>query len=230
MEKNIALIPAYNPDYKLINLIAELINNKFVIVVVNDGSNNDSLDIFNTIRDKCILIDHEVNKGKGVALKTGLQFIVNNFNDYVVVTLDCDGQHTIKDTINICKYANENTDSLILGSRMFNTNDVPVRSKLGNKITRGIFHLVTGNKIYDTQTGLRAFSEKIAKELLHIDGDRFEYEINVLLDFSKRKIPIKEIEIETVYIDNNSSSHFKPIRDSFKIYKQIFKYIFMKKN
>ena len=70
----------------------------------------------------------------------------------------------------------------------------------------------------------------IPGRILHIDGDRFEYEINVLLDFSKRKIPIKEIEIETVYIDNNSSSHFKPIRDSFKIYKQIFKYIFMKKN
>lgn len=222
--KYIALIPAYNPDEKLEKLIEELSNTEFEVVVVNDGSKPTSLQVFNNIESKCHVIHHEVNKGKGVALKTGLSYIREKYTcNYIVVTMDCDGQHTIKDAHKLCNYNVGHPEQLVLGSRKLDYN-VPLRSKVGNTITRKVYSLASGVNVYDTQTGLRSFSNRLVDEMLEIKGNRYEYEINVLLRLAKEGVPIKEITIETIYIDNNSGSHFHPIKDSFKIYKEIFKF------
>lgn len=226
MEKNIryiALIPAYNPDDKLIKLINDIKKESFDIVVIDDGSNKSSSEIFKKIDSDCHILHHKVNKGKGEGIKTGLRYIKENYKEYIVVTMDCDGQHLIEDAIKLCKYNENHLNTLCLGSRRFD-NHVPLRSKIGNTITRRVFAFTTGTKIYDTQTGLRSFSHKLVDTMLEINGERFEYEINVLLEASKRKIPIKEIEIKTIYINNNSSSHFNTITDSFKVYKKIIKF------
>ena len=140
-----------------------------------------------------------------------------------VVTLDADGQHTISDAKKVCDIVQKDPYVLALGSRFFDSS-TPLRSRFGNWMTRLVYKLSTGISVYDTQTGLRAFSDKILHKFIDIKGDRYEYEINVLLECKNLKIKIVETKIATIYIDNNSSSHFNPIKDSIRIYKNILKF------
>lgn len=222
MNRIISIIPAYCPTYSLINTIDSLVKNDIDIVVVDDGSGKKYEWLFNSIKNKVTLLRHEINKGKGAALKTAMQYIDNNFDDYVIVCVDADGQHLVKDVINCSRNVNDN--ELVLGVRRFDRSKVPFKSYYGNKITEVIFKLFTGVYVSDTQTGLRAFNKSLVKEFLKVDSERYEYEMNQLLYCAKEKIDIKEIEIETVYENNNQSSHFHPFRDSFLIYKQILQF------
>ena len=224
MEKNkklIVLIPSYEPDENLTKLIKNLKKNKITSIVVDDGSGKDYKEIFDNLDTK--VISYENNQGKGHALKEGYKYIKDNYKEYVVVTMDSDGQHRIEDALNLYNYILKNDDTLVLGKRP-RGEKTPLRSKIGNGITRFVFHIVSGQDVYDTQTGLRAFSNKLIDYMLKVKGERFEYEMNVLLYAKNNKIPIKEIEIETIYIDNNSKSHFNAIKDSFKVYKEIIKF------
>ena len=224
MSKRIVLIPAYCPDKKLIALVNTLHEMDFSIVVVNDGSKAEHKDIFETVGKYAAVLTHEKNRGKGAALKTGLEYIKQTFSiPYIVVTADADGQHLPEDILLVCEKAESKIGSLILGSRIIDRN-APLRSRIGNGITRLIFRISTGTAIYDTQTGLRAFSNGLTDYMLSIDGERYEYEMNVLLNLKKNNINAEEIPIQTVYLDNNSSSHFNPIKDSFKIYREILKF------
>ena len=219
----IALIPSYEPDDKLIKLVGELIDNKFIVIVVNDGSNKTYDNIFNKIKNNCKVLEYSMNKGKGYALKYGMKYIKDTYDKYIIVTMDSDGQHTVLDAIKLCNYVEKHPDDFVIGKRIRNKN-TPLRSRIGNSITMFVYKLVTGVSIYDTQTGLRCFSNKLIDFNLGVKGNRFEYEMNVLLELPLNNIKIKEIEIETIYIDNNSKSHFDTIKDSFMVYKEILKF------
>lgn len=220
--KYIVLIPAYEPDNKLIELLMTIPKN-IDVIVVNDGSNNNYNDIFNKAKKNAHILSYENNMGKGYAIKTGLSYIKDNYKNYVVVTMDCDLQHKINDAISLCDYAKEHTDTLVLGKRKWDKT-MPIRSRIGNTITRFIFYKKTGLNIYDTQTGLRAFSNKLTNYMLNVKGNRYEYEMNVLLNLKNSDINYYEIPIETIYINNNKNSHFDTIKDSYKIYKEIIKW------
>lgn len=220
----IILIPAYEPDEKLVHLVKKISKTSFDVVVVNDGSNSSYDNIFDSIKDISKVISYKNNKGKGFAIKTGLNYIKNSYDkDYVVVTMDCDGQHRIEDAIKLCAYAKEHPDTLVLGKRLRGKN-TPIRSKVGNTITRLVYSLSTKTAIYDTQTGLRAFSNDLISFLINVSGNRFEYEMNVLMLAPRNSIKIKELEIETIYFDNNSNSHFNTFKDSYRVYKEIIKF------
>lgn len=222
--KKIILIPAYEPDEKLIELISLINKHKYDIVVVDDGSGEKYDPIFKKIEHKCKLIRYDINQGKGHALKIGYQYIRSNYlENYIVITMDSDGQHTIEDATKLANYVEEHPNCLVLGKRI-RDKKVPLRSKIGNGITKFIYNIVTGLNVYDTQTGLRAFSYKLMDISINIDGERFEYEMNVLLQFAKMRIPIKEITIQTIYIEKNKSSHFNGLKDSYRIYKEIIKF------
>lgn len=220
----IALIPSYQPDDLLVRLVLECMQS-FKIVVVDDGSGPEYKSIFNMIPKACALLTHEVNRGKGAALKTGIRYIQETFKDeeYVVVTLDGDGQHTYSDAMKIAQKAEKNPNCLILGSRNFKETDQK-KSKFGNFVARSLMRLTTGNNIYDTQTGLRAFTHKNVENLLEIEGNRYEYETNMILYLSREKIPIIEVSIATIYLDNNSRSHYSPLKDSLRIFAQFLKF------
>lgn len=234
----IALIPAYEPDRKLLGVITDLGKQGFDIVLVDDGSGPEYAEIFEQTLERIPgktggsvkLLIHEANRGKGAALKTGLDFISNFMimkgeeKDCVVVTVDADGQHLAGDVSRVARKAFAELGALILGSRRLSNNEVPLRSRFGNSVTRKVFRLATGAPVYDTQTGLRAFTADLISELLKIRGDRYEYEINMLMELAGKGIPIREIEIEAVYMDGNSSSHFKAVRDSIRIYREIGAY------
>ena len=220
----IALIPAYMPTQAMLPMLDELYDNGFEIIVVNDGSGNVFDDYFDKARQKATVIDHPRNFGKGVALRTGLTYISTHYAPpYVTVTLDADGQHLVSDAVRVCDRAAECPDALVLGCREFD-GKVPLKSKFGNSVTRVVYRLATGVGVSDTQTGLRAFSDRLTKRLLSVSGDRYEYETNMLMELARDKTRILEVPIKTVYIDDNSSSHFDPIKDSVKIYKEILKF------
>lgn len=222
-ENIVILIPAYNPTKDLIKLTNELINKNFSVVVINDGSKKDSSSIFDKLNKKVNLLIHDTNKGKGQALKTGFKYIINNITTCKgIVTADADGQHLVKDILNIAKELNNNPNALILGSRKQDKNML-LKSRLGNSITRMVFKFITKTKVYDTQTGLRGIPYNYLENFINIDGNRYEYEINMLLYCAKNKISIKEIPIATVYINGNTASSFNVIKDSIKIYKCILK-------
>ncbi|HFH9838108.1 TPA: glycosyltransferase [Streptococcus suis] len=217
------VIPAYQPDEKLIQLLEAMKNRlNCQVIVVDDGSTGESKNILEIAKTYAIVLHHDVNKGKGQALRTAFQYIQSLQKDAVIVTADADGQHAVIDIDRVAHAAMRLPNRLILGVRQF-TNDIPLRSRFGNKLTRVLFHLQTGVKISDTQTGLRAFHTDLIPFMLKIEGNRYEYEMNMLTHVSK-KYKITEIPIETIYIDDNASSHFRPIRDGLMIYKNLFKF------
>ena len=225
-----AIIPAYNPDKKFHVVIEGLVQAGFEhIIVVNDGTSEKYINLFDKVKrnKKCVFLEHEINLGKGRALKTAFKYFLKNFPDDIgVVTLDADNQHKVNDVIKCANELKKHTESLIIGSRNFNLENVPKRSSLGNKITSFAFSTLCGIKITDTQSGLRAIPRKFVEKLINVKGERFEFETNMLLETKVQKIPIREVNIETVYINGNTSSNFNPLLDSFNIYKVIFKFLF----
>lgn len=221
--KNISiLIPAYNPTKDLIPLVEELLEKNFNVIVVNDGSKKEANEIFSKLNTNIVFLEHPKNMGKGQALKTGFEYILKNLPCKGVITADADGQHLLSDIINIANELEANTSDLILGSRKLD-NATPFKSKFGNSLTRITFKIATGTHVYDTQTGLRGIPYNYLKDFLSIEGQRYEYEINMLIYCAKNKIQMKEITITTVYIDDNKASSFNIVKDSIKIYKCLFK-------
>lgn len=234
MERNnVILIPALNPPKDLIKYVDLLMESGFKkIILVNDGSHEKFSSIFKKIRENVEIdyLEHTENQGKGRALKSGLEFFLEKYaNDekvHGIITVDSDGQHLVDDVIKISdEIDSTKIPTLFLGIRNFDSNCVPFKSKFGNKITTIIFGCLNGKYIKDTQTGLRGICKEILMDdnkLVKLEGERFEYEINMLIYAVRKSIFIKEIPIETVYINNNSETHFRPIKDSWKIYKIIF--------
>jgi glycosyltransferase involved in cell wall biosynthesis len=231
-KKSIAvIIPSFGPDDKLVKVVSDLSLANFKnIIVVNDGSKDDSVVYFNKAREicNCKVISHGVNLGKGRALKTAFNFILTEFPDIThSATIDSDGQHSVEDVENCCKTIAKNSEALILGVRDFSkkTANIPFRSRFGNVMTKKILQLFCGINVTDTQTGLRVFSRNLTKEFMTVPGERFEYEMNMLLRAKEKNIKIKEVAIKTIYIKNNKTSHFDPLLDSLKIYATISKFI-----
>ena len=223
----VVLIPSYNPDESIMTEFLGKLHKSFKnIVIVNDGSSEDHKEYFASLEKKYPVIRHHINLGKGRAMKNGINYILNSYPDAsLIVMADCDGQHSIDDIKKVLGAAKENPDSLVLGVRDFDKNGVPLKSKLGNIITRNVLNLFVGPRISDTQTGLRAMSYDVAKSILEIPGERYEYETNTLITSKKNRLPIKEVVIETIYINDNKTSHFNPVKDSIRVYKMFARYL-----
>lgn len=228
------LIPALNPDDKLIKLVENIYAKKNLknliqeLIIVNDGSDPQHHKIFEQLSESdypnLTILNHDHNRGKGAALKTGFKYIKNNFPALTgVATLDSDGQHTVEALSSCLDKFILNPSSLVIGVRHF-TNSIPFRSQFGNVLTSNLVKLLTHQNISDTQTGLRVIPIQYAFELIDSPGDRFEFEFDMLLQAKKYDIKVVEQPIPTVYIDGNSSSHFRVIRDSISIYARFLKF------
>ena len=223
--KYVPVIPCYNPPEVFSNIILELYSMGVRdVIIIDDGSDNKR--IFSIANKKgYTVIEHNTNKGKGEAIKSGIRYYRKHFIDKYkgIVMIDCDGQHRVWD---MDKVGQEmiHSDKFTMGVRNFNLEGVPFRNKIGNKITSLVFKWMFGLYIKDTQTGLRGVPNRLIDTVLRTDGERYEYEINMLIDIVKMKEEIKEVEIETVY-DNNEKrySYFNPFKDSYRIYKEMIK-------
>lgn len=223
------ILPSLDPDEKLLAVVDGLLKVGFSdIILVNDGSKPENLHYFETAakNPQVHLLHHEVNKGKGAALKTAFRwFLENRPEGQGVVTVDGDNQHHPEDT-KACSLEMLKTGKVILGCRDFSLEHVPKRSRHGNNITKAVFRIFCGMTLSDTQTGLRAIPTKYVQPLCEIKGDRFEYETNMLLAMKQQAIPYGEVKIRTVYIEENKSSHFRAVRDSVRIYALILAHFF----
>ena len=228
--KVVVIIPAYEPPSSFIDYTKALVNEGFgAVVVVNDGSNEKYDYVFDSISqiDRCTVLSYGENHGKGYALKTAFKHCKETYDDsYVFVTADCDGQHLLKDVMNVAATAWEHQNELILGSRDFSLEHVPARSRAGNVNIRRMFKFFYGLSLSDTQTGLRACSYSLLHKLIDVKGDRFEYEMNMLIILHKSHYSILEVPIETVYEEKSDDvdkvSHFKTISDSVKVMATLF--------
>jgi putative flippase GtrA len=198
------------------------------ILLVDDGSGEGYRELFLKACEQygCVLVRHGVNLGKGRALKTAFNYFLNECPGFLgVVTLDSDGQHTVDDVMAVVRALQKNPERLILGCRDFSGREIPPKSKFGNVLTRNVLCFFCGVAVSDTQTGLRAVSRDYIKILMNVQGERYEYETKMLIECKPSNTEIEEVPIQTIYEDNNSGSHFNPIKDSIRIYAVFGKYI-----
>ena len=219
------LIPAYKPDGKMTELARDLCRQGVDVLIVDDGSGSEYEDLFaRSEAEGATVLRHEANRGKGAAIKTGIAALQRAENIAGVVTADADGQHTVGDILHVIAEMRHRPGTIVIGSRAF-SGDVPWRSRAGNRITHVVFRFATGLSISDTQTGLRGLPRDLFPRLLALAGNRYDYEMNMLLMLEKWKAPYVEVPTETVYIEGNRSSHFHTVRDSWRIYRRIFAFI-----
>lgn len=227
----VIIIPALNPDEKMISLIKKLVSSGFEnIVLVDDGSSGDCKHHFLAAEEEynCIVLEHYINMGKGRALKDAFNYVLNRYSNLNgVITADSDGQHSIDDIIKCADLLLDNIQEkrMVLGVRDFNEGGIPARSRFGNKLTSMVLKIFCGISLTDTQTGLRGLTKEAIVDMLGLQGERYEYEMNMIIESSENGIKLEQYPIQTIYIDENATSHFNPIVDSFKIYKQFLKYI-----
>jgi putative flippase GtrA len=223
------LIPAYQPGGQLPEMVRRLAESPGVcgVVVVDDGSGEQSRAIFDAVGriDKAHVLRHVTNLGKGAALKTGMNYGACAFRDAVgAVTADADGQHRVEDVLAVAEELRAHPDHLVLGSRAFQ-GAVPFKSRLGNTLTRGLMRLVVGQRLTDTQTGLRGVPLRLIPRLLKLPSTRYEFELDMLLVCKHEHIPIAERRIETIYLEDNRFTHFNPVLDSMRIYFVLLRFL-----
>ncbi len=221
VERNaMVVIPAYEPDERLVGYVGEIFSKGFDwVLVVDDGSGGDYQSIFWKVEDLgAFVLHHEENRGKGQALRTAFAYVSKHFGyRYPVITADSDGQHLADDVVRVDEALGRYPDRLVLGTRDFTGKDVPFKSRSGNRITSKFFKLSTGIDCPDTQTGLRGIPASMLDFALQVEGDRYEYEMNFLMEAAER-VEFYYQPITTVYEDGNAGSHFRPLRDSLLIY------------
>ncbi len=228
--KPIILIPAYNPDESTLKTLEELRGAGFErFVVVNDGSRKEeSKPIFETLAaaEDVDLLIHSVNQGKGRGMKTGFNYILNQYPETDVIVCDADGQHPLEAILAVGEAMKAHPESLVLGVRNFKEGkNVPLANYMGNMITCFVFRMVTGIDFADTQCGLRGYTPAAMRLLLTTSGERFEFENTMLLAVRTRRIPVVQVPMEAIYEpQENYTTHFNKVRDSARIYVSIFSF------
>lgn len=223
--KNIAVvIPSLDPDSRLPEYVRTLQAEGIqTVIVINDGSDASCAPVYAELEKLpgVHLLRHEVNQGKGRALKDAFSwYLQQHLEDSCigVVTADSDGQHTAADVLRTAEVLRQHPDALVLGERAFD-RDVPLRSRFGNTCTAVLFRLLYHAKVRDTQTGLRGIPNRLLPDMCGIEGDRYEYEMMMLVHAARNKIPMESLTIQTIYENNNAGSHFHTFRDSWRIYR-----------
>jgi len=229
LERISVLIPVYKPSEEMINVLKELSNDNYErIIVIDDGSGEEFIEIFEQAKtiNNVYVLHHFINMGKGRALKTGVNYYLTTSkkNSSGIVTASADRQYITEDIKRTALEMITKKDMMILGAGKPN-KDLPFKVKADNFVTRFIFRLVSGRKIYDIQTGLRAIPRDYLPQILAVAGEKDEYEIAMLMELNNIKLGIKEIDVEKDY-SNNADVNFKSTVSSWKIYKVILGYVF----
>jgi glycosyltransferase involved in cell wall biosynthesis len=221
----VVLLPVYQPGHHLPTLMTELREAApdCRIVIVDDGSSPAAAPVLHEAETLGgTILRHPRNQGKGIALKTGFRYAGEHHPGLDVICADADGQHSVTDIIRVAEHVRA-TGHTVLGVRRFAEN-VPLRSKVGNTVTEALFRAATGRDVQDTQTGLRAYPGSLLDWLCSVPGERFEYEMNVLLEAARAGHPMEQVVITTTYLDENASSHFSVLSDSARIYWPLLRY------
>lgn len=220
MKKFAVVIPAYRPKENLPHYVSQLIQEQVAhVVVVNDGNDKTFKDLFDQLTqfERCTVLHHEENRGKGAALKTGFRFVLDHLSDLTgVITADADGQHLVKDVVSVGQQLIKNKDGFVLGTRDFDRKEMPARSFIGNTLTSRVFQGLFGLYIKDTQTGLRGIAMSELDWVVQLKGNQFEYEMNMLINMLRKKKRVVRVDIEAVY-EEVHVSQYDTYSDSIRI-------------
>ena len=216
------LIPVYQPTDTLIALTEALSREGFHILIVDDGSGAAYAPIFSRLEPFAQILSYSENRGKGYALKHGMRRLLSDGTCDALITADADGQHSVRD---ICRVRDEleQGHSFVLTTRQLHQKGVPFLSRFGNTMSRFICALSGGCYLPDNQSGLRGFSADCLPWLCAIGGDKYDYEMNVLLYAERQELSIRCLPIEVIYLNDNKGSHFDPFRDTVRIYLRVIR-------
>jgi len=209
------IVPTFNNARTLEQVLSKILTITENIIIINDGSNDNTSDILKKFTNKIDIITHSKNFGKGKALKNGFKHAINNGFDYAI-TIDSDGQHYPEDIPLLLNKTEEYPDALVIGARNMSQNDVPRKSSFGNKFSNFWFWFETGIHLSDTQTGFRLYPLNKLKEIKLITN-KFEFEIEVLVRMAWKDTIIKEVPIKVKYDKTERISHFRPFLDFARI-------------
>lgn len=219
---DIVLIPAYEPEEQMIPLAKQLKENGFAVVIVDDGSGPAFRDVFDAAAEFAHILVHEKNRGKGAALKTGMAYIRDHMPEAKhFITCDADGQHRVEDVVRVREQLHAGHKFVLTMRKQ--RKGIPLRSKVGNTLSRVVYALLTKRFLSDNQSGLRGFACSHIDWMIQVEKDNYDYEMNVLYYAAKKAVPISTMLIEAIYINNNQSSHFQPVKDTVRIYRSLFK-------
>lgn len=225
MERPIVIMPTLNPLPSIVDFVKKLINLDIKqVIIVNDGSDEKYNKIFEELAqiEKCLILIHEENKGKGRAIKTGFEYVLNNYpKSGFILTVGAHGQHSIDDVQLILHNLKIFSNGIILGTRNFHSKEMSLINTIGNQAVSMLFNLLFHKRILDTQTGLRCIPIKELPWLLKVPGETYDYDTNMLVEAIEREVPIYEIPIGRVKIKKNSIMNYDEITNSKKIIQQI---------
>ena len=219
----VVVIPALDPDGALPGYAAALLERGAEgVVAVDDGSRPSCRAVFEELEklEGCTVLRHEKNQGKGRAMKDAFTYILDQpqWAGCAVVTADADGQHSVEDVCAVGRTALEHPEELTLGVRDLTLPEVPPKSRVGNRLSSWAFRTLYGPRLEDTQTGLRGIPWDLLDWCRSIRGERYEYEMNVLIRAARDRIPLRQTPIRVIYINNNEGTHLHPIRDSWRVF------------
>lgn len=222
------LIPAYNEEKYLKDVIRGCLKYKLDIIIIDDGSLDKTSQLVKNIQkkvDNLIFIQHSINKGKGAALKTGFAYVIKH-NYQGIITLDADGQHKTEEIKKFLDYLKRKKVDLIIGDRLSDTQNMPFVRLATNVITSKIISFLAGQKVNDVQSGFRFISSRLLKNV-KLGTNNFDTEPEIILKASWKKYLIKNIPITTVY-HQQFVSQVDPLTDTIKFFKLVGKSLFWK--
>lgn len=216
--KSIAIIPVYNEEKNIDSVVAKL--RKYIgnILIVNDGSADDTLNRLMDI-ENIIILSNIKNRGKGHAIRKGLQYALKNKYDLAIL-MDGDGQHSPAE---ISKFISKSKDyDLVVGNRMHNHSTMPFVRSFVNKLDSLIVSKIVNFDIKDVHCGYRAVKTNLVKKL-NLKSDRYEIEAEIIINAVKNKAKVTDLNIGCIYLGKRSS--INPITDTLRFIRLILKNI-----
>lgn len=218
--KIIVLIPAYNAEKTIEQLATEIRGVLPKIIVVDDGSSDSTVE--KARRAGCEVIVHDINQGKGGALRTGFHKISEMDYDWIVI-MDADGQHLPQDLPKFIQMIKEGKYSFINGTRLKNAQKMPLIRLYTNKVMSGLVSSILKTEISDTQCGYKAFNTELIRKGRFFSR-HFEIEDELIFEAVRLHFSIGHVEVETVYRDEES--YINPLVDTFRFLLFLFRYSF----
>ncbi len=210
------IIPTYNNNKTISTVISDVLAFTSNIIVVNDGATDNTSDIVNQFKEKITILEYKPNKGKGVALRTGIKKAQELGYRYAI-TIDSDGQHYANDIPIFIDEIEKNPDTLLVGARNLNQENMPKKNTFGNKFSNFWFKLFTHIDLPDTQSGYRLYPIEKMKGTKYFTK-KYEFEIEVMVKAAWKGIDVKPVPIKVFYAEGDERvTHFRPFKDFARI-------------
>jgi glycosyltransferase involved in cell wall biosynthesis len=222
LDKVCILIPAYNAQETLDSVLKKIGPLKMDTIVVNDGSSDETKRVVS--ENGAHLLEHPLNLGKGAALQTGFQYILQK--DYqVVITLDADGQHDPSEIPSLLKIYQSVNPDILVASRAAEFGRMTFLRRFWNRLGVKAVARLCHSDITDSQSGFRLIRAKVLKEV-SLSTSRFETELELLIKACKKGFSVLSVPINTQKVDGTGSSHFRPVVDTWMVCKLFLRSLF----